>query len=84
MSRLGVTTKVDNQKQVVNVNPVNNISVSVRSPSDIQQEAMKVAKMPKSTCSGSTFAAKVHIKFGKLLILPCILVPARSFVELSP
>ena len=42
MSRLGVTAKVDNQKQVVNVNPVNNISVSVRSPSDIQQEAMKV------------------------------------------
>ena len=42
MSRLGVTTKIDNQKQVVNVNPVNNISVSVRSPSDIQQEAMKV------------------------------------------
>ena len=42
MSRLGVTTKVDNQKQVVNVNPVNNINVSVRSPSDIQQETMKV------------------------------------------
>ena len=36
MSRLGI--KVDNQKQVVNVNPVNNISVSVRSPTEIQQE----------------------------------------------
>ena len=41
MSGLGVTTKVDNQKQVVNVNPVNNINVSVRSPSDIQQEVTK-------------------------------------------
>ena len=29
---------MDNQKQVVNVNPVNNISVSVRSPTEIQQE----------------------------------------------
>ena len=37
MSRLGITAKVDNQKQVVNVNPINNISVSVRSPSDIQE-----------------------------------------------
>ena len=36
MSRLGITAKLDNQKQVVNVNPVNNISVSVRSPSDVQ------------------------------------------------
>ena len=37
MSRLGLTAKIDNQKQVVNVNPINNISVSVRSPSDIQE-----------------------------------------------
>ena len=36
MSRLGLTAKLDNQKQVVTVNPVNNINVSVRSPSDIQ------------------------------------------------
>ena len=38
MSRLGLTAKVDNQKQVVTVNPVNNINVNVRSPSDIQNE----------------------------------------------
>ena len=38
MSRLGITAKVDNQKQIVNVNPVNNISVSVRSPSQIQED----------------------------------------------
>ena len=37
MSRLGLTARVDNQKQVVNVNPINNISVSVRSPSEIQE-----------------------------------------------
>ena len=36
MSRLGLTAKVDTQKQVVTVNPVNNINVSVRSPSEIQ------------------------------------------------
>ena len=36
MSRFGLTAKVDTQKQVVNVNPVNNINVNVRSPSDIQ------------------------------------------------
>ena len=45
MSRLGVTTKVDNQKQVVNVNPVNNINVSVRSPSDIQQEVIGTTRI---------------------------------------
>ena len=39
MSRLGLTAKVDNQKQVVTVNPVNNINVNVRSPSDIQNES---------------------------------------------
>ena len=39
MTRLGLTAKVDNQKQVVNVNPINNINVSVRSPSDIQDGA---------------------------------------------
>ena len=38
MSRLGLTAKIDNQKQVVNVNPINNISVSVRSPSEIQEQ----------------------------------------------
>ena len=36
MSRLGLTAKLDNQKQVVTVNPVNNINVSVRSPAEIQ------------------------------------------------
>ena len=36
MSRFGLTAKVDTQKQVVTVNPVNNINVNVRSPSDIQ------------------------------------------------
>ena len=36
MSRLGLTAKIDNQKQVVNVNPINNINVSVRSPSEVQ------------------------------------------------
>ena len=39
MSRLGLTAKVDTQKQVVTVNPVNNINVSVRSPSEIQNTA---------------------------------------------
>ena len=39
MSRLSLTAKVDNQKQVVTVNPVNNINVNVRSPSDIQNES---------------------------------------------
>ncbi len=37
MSRLGITAKVDNQKQVVNVNPINNINVSVRSPAEVQE-----------------------------------------------
>ena len=41
MSRFGLTAKVDTQKQVVNVSPVNNINVSVRSPSDIQEGAIK-------------------------------------------
>ena len=36
MSRLGLTAKIDNQKQVVTVNPVNNINVNVRSPTEIQ------------------------------------------------
>ena len=42
MSRLSLTAKVDNQKQVVTVNPVNNINVNVRSPSDIQNESTQV------------------------------------------
>ncbi|KAI5497342.1 protein of unknown function, DUF4106 family [Trichomonas vaginalis G3] len=37
MTRLGITAKLDCTKQVVNVNPVNNISVNVRSPSQIQR-----------------------------------------------
>ena len=41
MSRLGITAKLDNQKHVVNVNPVNNINVSVRSPSEIQDEEIQ-------------------------------------------
>ena len=40
MSRLGLTAKIDNQKQVVTVNPVNNINVSVRSPTDIQNDTV--------------------------------------------
>ena len=40
MSRLGLTAKIDNQKQVVTVNPVNNINVNVRSPTEIQNESV--------------------------------------------
>ena len=42
MSRLGLTAKIDNQKQVVTVNPVNNINVNVRSPTEIQNETSAV------------------------------------------
>ena len=42
MSRLGLTAKIDNQKQVVTVNPVNNINVNVRSPTEIQNETTAV------------------------------------------
>ena len=46
MSRLGLTAKVDNQKQVVTVNPVNNINVNVRSPAEIQNESDKTVIYP--------------------------------------
>ena len=40
MSRLGISAKMDNHKQIVNVNPVNNINVSVRSPTQIQEDGV--------------------------------------------
>ena len=46
MSRLGLTAKVDTQKQVVTVNPVNNINVNVRSPAEIQNETDKTVIYP--------------------------------------
>ena len=49
MSRLGLTAKVDTQKQVVTVNPVNNINVSVRSPSEIQNTATTTREITEDT-----------------------------------
>ena len=48
MSRLGLTAKLDNQKQVVTVNPVNNINVSVRSPAEIQNGSTSSQESDKS------------------------------------
>lgn len=37
MSKFGLSAKLDTHKQVVTVKPINNISVNVRSPSDVQR-----------------------------------------------
>lgn len=64
MTRLGLTAKFDNQTQVVNVNPVNNINVSVRSPGQMQnKDQVDVSYPPPPDSNIYVTPTEENIKF---------------------